>query len=107
MTTEGIESFHLDKNKIEVVDNFIFLRAEITADGGCTKETCPRIAPGRAAMDSLGTVMKKRGVNVTSKIWLLYAMVFPVALYGFESWTMKMADRCGIDVFKLWCCEQS
>ena len=103
MTTTGRDKFTLDGDNIEVVDRFMFLGSEIKADGGCSGEIRRRLAMGRAAMTGLQPIIKSKEIRMSTKKRLLLALVFPVVLYGSESWTMTKADRRRVDSFELWC----
>ena len=88
---------------MEAVTDFLFLGSKITADGGCSHEMrrCSRLE--REAMTNLDSVLKNRDVSLLTKVRLVKAMVFPVIMYGFESWTIKKAEHQRIDAFELWC----
>ena len=88
---------------IEVVECFPFLGAMVKDDGSCEAEVRRRLAMGRAAMVGLMKIWKDRGVTTKTKIRLVKALVFPVATYGAESWTMRKRERKKIDAFELWC----
>ena len=85
------------------VANFIFLDSEITADGDCSHEIKGQLLLGRKVMTNLGSIFKSRDITLPTKVCLVKAMVFPVVIYGCESWTVKKAERRRIDAFKLWC----
>ena len=87
----------------ETVRNFIFLDTKITADGDCRHEIKRHLLLGRKAMTNLDTILKSRDSTLPTKVRLFKAMVFPVVMYGFESWTIKKAECQKIDVFDLWC----
>ena len=88
---------------METVTDFIFLGSNITADGDCSHETKRRLLLGRKAMTTLDSILKSRDITLPKKGDLLKAMVFPVVMYGCESWTIKKAERRRIDAFELWC----
>ena len=88
---------------METVADFIFLGLKITADGDCSHEIKRRLFLGRKAMTNLDNALKSRDTTLPTKVCLVKAMVFPVVVYGYESWTIKKAERQTIDVFKLWC----
>ena len=88
---------------METVTNFIFLGAKITADGDCRHEIKRRLLLGRKAMTNLDSILKSRDVALPTKVCIVKAMVFPVVMYGCESWTIKKAERQKIDAFELWC----
>ena len=81
----------------------IFLGSKITADGDCTHESERRLLLGRKVMTNLDSLLKSRGITLSTKVRLVKAMVFPVVMYGCESWTIKKAEHQRIDVFELWC----
>ena len=88
---------------METVTDFIFLGSKITADGDCSHEIKRCLLPGRKAMTNLDSILKSRDDTLPTKVHLVKAMVFPVVLYGWESWTIKKAEHRRIDCFKLWC----
>ena len=89
--------------KRETVSDFIFLGSKITADGDCSHEIKRRLFLGRKVMTNLDSIFKSRDITLSTKVRLLEAMVFPVVMYGCESWTIKEAERRRIDAFELWC----
>ena len=92
-----------NREKMETVTVFIFLGSKITADSDCSLETKRHLLLGRKAMTNLDSVLKSRHITLPTKVRIIKAMVFPVVLYGCESWTIKKTE-CGIiDAFKLWC----
>ena len=82
---------------------FIFLGSKITADGDCSHEVKRRFFLGRKVMTNLDSILKSRGITLLTKVHTIKAMVFPVVIYGCESWTVKKAEGQRIDVFELWC----
>ena len=88
---------------METVTDFIFLGSKITADGDCSHEIKRRLLPGRKAMTNLDSILKSRDDTLPTKVQIVKAMVFPVVLYEWESWTIKKAEHRRIDCFKLWC----
>ena len=88
---------------METVTDFIFLGYKITADGDCSHEIKRRLLLGRKSMTNLDSVFKSRDITLLTKVCLVKAMVFPVVMYGCESWTRKKAKRQRIDAFELWC----
>ena len=88
---------------VERVADFIFLGSKITADGDCSHEIKRYLLLGRKAMTSLDSILKSRGITLPTKVCLVKAMVFPVVVYGCESWTIKKAEHQRIDAFELWC----
>ena len=88
---------------MERVRDFIFLGSKITADGDCSHEIKKRLLLGRKVITNLDSILKNRDITLPAKIHLVKAMVFPVVIYGCESWTVKKAERRRIDAFELWC----
>ena len=88
---------------METVTDFIFLGPQITADGDCCHEIKRCLLLGRKAMTNLDSVLKNRGITLLTKVHLVKAMVFPVVMYGCESWTIKKVECQRIDAFELWC----
>ena len=88
---------------METVSDFIFLGSKITADGDCSHEIKRRLLLGRKVMTNLDSILKSRDNTLPTKVHLVKAMVFPVVMYGFESWTVKKAECRRIDTFELWC----
>lgn len=103
MATKPITSWHIDGETVEVVPSFIYLGSKITADGDCSHEIKRRLLLGRKAMANLDNIFKSRDVTLRTKIRIVKAMVFPVAMYGSETWTVRKAERRRIDAFELWC----
>ena len=100
MASGPITSWKIDG---ETVANFIFLSSKIIADGDCSNEIKRHLLLGRKVMTNLDSTLKSREITLSTKIFLVKAMVFPVVLYGCESWTVKKAERRRIDAFELWC----
>ena len=101
MASGPITSWEIDG---ETVSDFIFLGSKITADGGdCSHEIKRRLLPGRKVMTNLDSILKSRDITLPTKVRLVKAMVFPVVMYGYESWTVKKAEHRRIDAFELWC----
>ena len=88
---------------METVSDFIFLGSKITTDGDCSHEIKRRLLFGRKVMTNLDSIFKSRGNTLPTKVHLVKAMVFPVVMYGCESWTVKKAERQRIVGFELWC----
>ena len=88
---------------METVSDFIFLSSKITADGDCSHEIKRRLLLGRKVMTNLDSILKSRDITLPTMAHLVKAMVFPVVMYGCESWTIKKAERQRIDAFELWC----
>ena len=98
-----ITSWQIDGEIMETVRDFIFLGSKITADGVCSHEIKRHLLLGRKVMTNLDSIFKSRDITLSTKVQLVKAMVFPVVMYGFESWTIKKAERQSIDAFELWC----
>ena len=103
MASGPITSWQIDGVTVEAVDDFIFLGSKITADGDCSHEIKRRLLLGSKVMTNLDSILKSRDITLSTKVHLVKAMVFPVVMYGFESWTIKKAECRRIDVFELWC----
>ena len=88
---------------METVTGFIFLSSKITVDGDCSHEIKQNLLLGRKAMANLDSILKSRDVTLPAKICLVKAMIFPVAMYRSDSWTMKKAEQQRTDAFELWC----
>ena len=88
---------------METVSDFIFLDSEITADGDCSHEIKRRLLLGRKVMTNLDSIFKSRDITLPAEVPLVKAMVFPVVMYGCESWMVKKAEHRRIDAFELWC----
>uniref|UniRef100_A0A670K8R9 ribonuclease H n=1 Tax=Podarcis muralis TaxID=64176 RepID=A0A670K8R9_PODMU len=103
MATGPITSWQIEGEEMEAVRDFIFLGSMITADGDSSHEIKRRLLLGRKAMANLDNIFKSRDITLPTKVRIVKAMVFPVVMYGSESWTIKKADRRRIDAFELWC----
>ena len=103
MASGPITSWQIDGETVETVADFIFLGSKITTDGDCSHEIKRRLLLGRKVMTNLDSILKSRDIALTTKVHLFKAMVFPVVMYGCESWTVKNAERRRIDAFELWC----
>ena len=101
MTSSPITSWQIEGEKVEVVTDFLFLGSKITADGDCSHEIRRRLLFGRKVMTNLDSILKSRDITLPAKVRLVKAMVFPVVMYGCESWTIKKAERRRIDAFEL------
>ena len=88
---------------MEIVTDFIFFSSKITADGDCSHEIKRHLLLGRKAMTNLDSILKSRDITLPTKVRLVKGMVFPVVMYGCESWTVKKAECRRIDAFELWC----
>ena len=101
MASSPITSWQIDEETMETVTDFIFLGSKITADGDCSHEIKRRLLLGRKVMTNLDSILKSRDITLPTRVHLVKAMVFPVVMYGCESWTMKKAERQRIDAFEL------
>ena len=102
MTSGPISSWEIDGETVETVSDFIFGGSKITADGNCSHEIKRLLLLGRKVMINLDSIFKSRDITLPTKVRLAKAMVFPVIMYGCESWTVKKAERQRIDAFELW-----
>ena len=98
-----ITSWQIDGETVETVADFILGGSKITADGNYSQEIKRHLLLGRKAMSNLDSLFKSRDITLPTKVYLLKAMVFPVIMYGCESWTIKKAEWQNIDAFELWC----
>ena len=103
MASGPITSWQIDGETVETVADFIFLGSKITADGNCNNEIKRRLLLGRKVMTNLDSILKNRDFTLPTKVRLVKAMVFPVVIYGCESWTIKKVECQRIDAFELWC----
>ena len=103
MASGPITSWEIDGETVEMVSDFIFLGSKITADGDCSHEIKRCLLLGRKVMTNLHSIFKIRDITLPTKVHLVKAMVFPVVMYGCESWTTKKAECQRIDAFELWC----
>ena len=103
MASDSITSWQIDGETLERVSDFIFLGSKITADGDCSHEIKRSLLLGRKVMTNLESILKNRDISLPTKIHLVKALVFPVVMYGCESWTIKKAEHQRIDAFELWC----
>ena len=103
MASGPITSWQLDRETMETVTDFIFGGSKITADGDCSHEIKRWLLLGRKAMTNLDSILKSKDITLPTKVHLVKAMVFPVVMYGCESWTIKKAEHRRIDAFELWC----
>ena len=107
MASGSITSWQIDGETVETVAEFIFLGSKITVDGECNHEIKRRLLLGRKVLTNLDSILKRRDITLPTKIHLVKGMVFPVVMYGCESWTVKKAEHQGIDAFELWVGEGS
>ena len=103
MASGSITSWKTDRETMKTVSDFIFGGSKITADDACSHEIKRRLLLGRKVMTNLGNILKSRDITLPRKVHLVKAMVFPVVMYGYESWTVKKAECGRIDAFELWC----
>ena len=103
MASSPITSWQIDGETMETVADFIFLGSRITANGDFSHEIKRHLLFGRKVMTNLDSILKSRDVTLPTKVCLVKAMVFPVVMYGCESWTIRIAERQKIDAFELWC----
>ena len=102
-TCSPITSWQIDGETVETVADFIFLDSEITADGDCSHEIKRCLLLGRKVMTNLDSTLKSRDITLSTMVSLVKAMVFPLIMYGCESWTVKKAECQRTDAFDLWC----
>ena len=103
MASGLIASWEIDGETVETVSDFIFLGSKITADGDCSHEIKRHLHLGRKVMTNLDSIFKSRDITLPTKVHLVKAIVFPVVMYGRESWTVKKAESQKIDAFELCC----
>ena len=103
MASSPITSQQTDGEKVETVTDFIFLGSKITEDDDCSHEIKRHLLLGRKAVKNLDSILKSRDITLLTKVLIFKAMVFPVVLYGCDSWTIKKAERQRTDAFELQC----
>ena len=103
MASRAITSWQIDGETVKTVADFILGGSKITADGDCSHEIKGRLLLGRKVMTNLHSILKSRDITLPTNVHLVKAMVFPVVMYGCESWTVKKAESQRIDAFELWC----
>ena len=103
VASDPITSWQIDGETMETVTDFIFLGSKITADGDCRHEIKRCLLLGKKAMTNLNSILKSRDITLSTKVRLIKAMVFPVVMYGCESWIIKKAECQSTDAFELWC----
>ena len=106
MASGPITSWEIVGETVETVSDFIFLGSKITADGDCSYEIKRRLLLGRKVMANVNSILKRRDITLPAKVHLVQAMVFPVVMYGCESWMVKKDEHRRIDAFELWCCRK-
>ena len=102
MASGPITSWQIDRETVETVSDFIFLGSKITADGDCSHEIKRHLLLGRKVITNLDSILKSRDITLPTKVHLVKAMVFPIVMYGCESWTIKKAECRRIDTFDQW-----
>ena len=102
MASGPITSWQIDRETMEIVKEFIFLGSKITEDSDCSQEVKRHLPLGRKAMMNLDSILKSREITLPTKVYIFKAMVFPVVVYGCESWTIKKPECQRIDTFELW-----
>ena len=103
MASSPTTSWQIERKKIEAVTDFLFLHSKITADSDCSHEVRRHLLLGRKAITNLDSVLKSKDITLLTKVHLVKAMIFPVVMYGCESWTINKAEHRKIDAFELWC----
>ena len=103
MASGPITSWKIDGQKVETVSDFIYFGSKITVDCDCSHEIKRRLLLGRKVMTNLDSILKSRDITLPTKVRVVKAMVFPVVMYGCESWNVKKAEHRRIDAFELWC----
>ena len=103
MASGSITSWEIDRETVETVSDFIILSSKITADGDCSHEIKRRLFLGRKVMTNRDSILKSRDITLPTNVHLVKVMVFPVVMYGCESWTVKKSEHQRIDAFELWC----
>ena len=101
MTSCPITSWQIDGETMETVRNIMFLCSNITVDGDCSHEIKTTLLPGRKVLTNLDSILKSRDITLLTKVHIVKVMIFPVVMYGCESWTVKKAERQRIDAFEL------
>ena len=103
MASGPIISWQIDGKTMETVTDFIFLGSKITADGDCSHEIKRHLLLGRKTMTCLDSILKSRDITLPTKVHIVKVTVFPIVMYGYESWTIRKAERRRTDAFELWC----
>ena len=106
MASGPITSWAIDGETVEIVADLIFLGSKSTADGDCSHEIKGRLLLGKKVMTNIDSILKSRDITLSTKVRLVKAMVFPVVMYGCESWTVKKTECQRIDAFEMWCCRR-
>ena len=103
MASSPITSWYIDEETVETVTGFLFLGSKVTADGDCSHEIKRRLLLGRKVMTNIDSIIESRDITLLTKVCFVKVMVFPVVMYGYESWTIRKAKCRRIDAFELWC----
>ena len=103
MVSGPIKSWQIDGETVETVADFVFWGSKISADGDCSHEIKRRLLLGGKVMTNLNSILRSRDITLSTNVHLVKAIVFPVVMYGCESWTIKKAERLRMDAFELWC----
>ena len=103
MASSPITSWQIDGETMETVTDFLLLGSKIIADGDFSHEIKRHLLLGRKAMTTLDSILKSKDITLLTKVHLVNAIVFPIVMYGCESWTIKKTEHCRIDAFELWC----
>ena len=103
MVSGPITSWQTERDKVEAVTDFLFFGSKITVDNDCSHEIKRCLLLGRKVMTNLDSILKSKNITLLTKVHIVKAMVFPVVMYGCESWTIKKAEHQRIDAFELWC----
>ena len=103
MASGPITSWEMNGETVETVSDFVFLGSKITADGDCSHEIKRCLLLRRKVMTNLDSILKSRDITLPTKVHLVKAMVFPMVMYGYQSWTVKKPEHRRIDAFELWC----
>ena len=103
MASDPITSWQIDGETVETVSDFILGGSKITADGDCSHEIKRHLLLGRKVMTNLDSILKSRDITLPTKVHLVKAMVFPIVIYGCQSWTIKKAECQRMDALELWC----
>ena len=106
MASNHNTSWQIDGETVETASDFIFLGSKITADGDCSHEIKRYLLLGRQVITNLHSILKSRDITLPTKVYLVKAMVFPMVMYEYESWTVKKAECRRTDAFELWCCRR-
>ena len=103
MASDPITSWQIERGKVETVTDFLFLGSKITADGDCSHEIKRHLLLGKKVMTNLNSAIKGRDITLLTKVHIVKAVVFPVVMYGYDSWIIKKAKCQKNEAFKLWC----